>query len=92
MNSVVDSPCNFSIQFFYNELSPWKHYVPVKSDLSDLPEKILWAKTHDEEAKLIADNAREFALTHIMPEHILLYCYKVLIKYASLQKFQPSIN
>jgi len=80
------------IQFFYNELSPWKHYVPVKSDLSDLSEKILWAKTHDEEAKLIADNAREFALTHIMPEHILLYCYKVLIKYASLQKFQPSIK
>ena len=80
------------IQYYYDELIPWTHYIPVKHDLSDMRNKILWAKTHDREAQEIAKNAREFALTHLMPEHILLYCYKVLCKYASLQKFQPSAS
>jgi hypothetical protein len=80
------------IQFFYDELIPWKHYIPVQADLSDVMEKIQWAKSHDLEAKEIAQNAREFALTHLMPEHTLLYCYKVLVKYASLQRFQPTLD
>lgn len=75
------------IQYYYDELIPWKHYIPVKHDLSDIKDKILWAKKHDAEAQVIAQNAREFALTHLMPEHIFLYCYKALVKYASLQKF-----
>lgn len=81
-----DSP---DIMYFYSELIPWKHYIPVKNDLSDLLDKLHWAKTHDSEAQVIAQNGRAFALDHLMPEHILEYCHKVLIKYASLQKFQP---
>jgi len=77
------------IMYFYDALVAWEHYIPVRSDLSDLTEKIAWAKTHDAEAKRIAQNGREFAITHLMPEHILEYCYKVLCKYASLQKFTP---
>lgn len=77
------------IMFFHEPLIAWKHYVPVKRDFSDLIEKIQWAKEHDEEAKAIAQNARAFAKSHLMPEHILLYSYKTLLKYASLQKFQP---
>jgi len=77
------------IMYFYDELIPWKHFVPVRADLSDLQEKILWAKTHDAEAKQIGENGKEFVQTHLMPEHILEYCYKVLSKYAALQKFKP---
>lgn len=77
------------IMWFSKEMIPWKHYVPLEHYLSDAPEKILWAKDHDEEARQIAENAREFAMTHIMPEHIMLYCYKVLVRYAELQRFDP---
>jgi hypothetical protein len=77
------------IQFYSDELIAWIHYVPVKHDLSDLKEKIIWAKTHDAQAQEIAVNAKNFAQTHLMPSQMLLYCYKVLCKYASLQKFQP---
>lgn len=80
------------IMWFYKDMIPWKHYIPLNYDISDLVEKIIWAKNHDEEARQIAMNAREFALTHLMPEHILLYCYKALVKYASLQTFQPSLD
>lgn len=43
-NSLVlkqDSPY---YEHFYQALKPWKHYVPVKRNLSDLLEKIKWAK------------------------------------------------
>jgi hypothetical protein len=78
------------IQYYYDELIPWTHYIPVNHDLSDLKEKILWARAHDEEAQKIAQNGREFVLTHLMPEDILLYCYKALCKYAQLQRFTPT--
>ena len=32
---------------------PMKHYVPIKSDLSDLKEKIEWCREHDEECRKI---------------------------------------
>lgn len=56
-NSVVlkqDSPY---YEHFYKSLEPGKHYIPFKRDLSDLREKILWAKNHDEEViKFIASS------------------------------------
>lgn len=78
------------IMYFYGELVPWKHYIPVKNDLSDLVAKLDWAKTHDAEAKAIAENGRAFAQENLSPEHILEYCHKVLLNYAALQKFKPS--
>lgn len=72
--------------FFSKMLISWVHFVPLRHDLSNAMDAILWAKNHDREARQIAENAKEFARTHLMPEHILLYCYKVLLKYASLCK------
>lgn len=36
-------------EHFYKQLQPWVHYIPFKADLSDLLEKIQWARDHDEE-------------------------------------------
>jgi hypothetical protein len=80
------------ILYFYRELIPWKHYIPVRHDLSDLPAKIRWAQEHDAEARAIANQARTFALTHLMPEHILAYCRAILLRYASLQHFEPTLE
>jgi len=87
--SCVLKQVTSDIMWFYKELKPWVHYVPLKEDLSDLPEKVMWVKMHDTEAKEIGENGRKFVLEHIMPEDIVLYCYKALKKYASLQKFKP---
>lgn len=78
--------------WFYRILQPWVHYIPVETHLNDLLDKIQWAREHDAETKQIADNARQLAKENIMPEHLYLYCYKVLVKYASLQRFQPIEN
>ena len=36
-------------EHFYKDLVPFTHYVPFKHDLSDLLEKIQWARDHDDE-------------------------------------------
>ena len=41
---------------------PWKHYVPVANDFSDLGEKIRWCHHHDDECREIGRNARDFVL------------------------------
>jgi len=48
-------------QWYYDRIHPWEHFVPVKSDMSDLIEKIEWAHSHDAEAHAIAQNGRAFA-------------------------------
>ena len=89
-NSIVfKHESNFRL-YFYTVLKPWVHYIPLKEDLSDLFEKLNWAIQNDQAAQTIAENGRLFALENIMPEHIYLYCYKVICKYASLQRWDPS--
>jgi hypothetical protein len=46
-------------QWFYDKVIPWVHYIPVTSDLSDLLEKIHWARAHDEACQLISRQATE---------------------------------
>ncbi len=75
------------VQYFYSALKPYEHYIPIKNDMSDLVEKINWAKEHDAECHKIAENARAFALQNLMPNQIYAYLYWVLEKYASLQTF-----
>lgn len=86
-NSVamkVDSPC---IQWFYNALKPYVHYIPIQSRLEDFLEKLEWAKSHDIECRKIAENATAFVVENLMPEHIWYYYALVLQEYASLQQF-----
>lgn len=45
------------VLWFQSLLKPWRHYVPVKHDLSDLQEKIEWCINNDKESKKIADRA-----------------------------------
>jgi len=90
MNVVVFKQDSEHEMYFYRQTKPWVHYIPVKRDLSDLLEKLAWAMKHDDEARKIAENGREFALSHLMRKPRLLYFYKVLVKYASLQKFKPA--
>lgn len=46
--------------WFYDDLIPWKHYVPVRTDLSDLREKYEWAEANPDKAREIAQQATAF--------------------------------
>ena len=47
--------------WFYDEIQPWVHYVPVDLTLSNLYGMYVWAETHPIEAKKIAKQGQEFA-------------------------------
>lgn len=83
--SLTFKPDSDEIQWFYGALKPHVHYVPVKSDLSDLIEKIEWAKTHDDECREIAEKAYQFAKENILYHDVLNYFSLVLKRYGSYQ-------
>lgn len=41
-------------------LQPWKHYVPIDDDFSDLPTKLDWAISNPALAEEIANNGKDF--------------------------------
>lgn len=73
------------IQWFHGALVPYRHYLPIANDMSDLIEKIKWAETHETEVLDMITNAQDFVLDHLMYEDCYRYLYLVLQKYASYQ-------
>ena len=49
--------------WFYDRIQAWKHFVPVRADLSDIDEKLDWCLIHDEQAREIAEAGRAVALS-----------------------------
>lgn len=50
------------VQWYYSELKEWQHFIPVRSDMSDIYEKLDWCLNHDDEARKIGQRGRDFAL------------------------------
>lgn len=57
----VASPLELT-QWYYGRLEPWRHYVPVGSDMSDLADKIEWCRRHEAECERIADAGQKLVL------------------------------
>ena len=51
-------------QWYYRELSEWRHFVPVRADLSDLLTQIEWCREHPRRAYEIAREGQRFAFEH----------------------------
>jgi hypothetical protein len=66
--------------WFESELKPYEHYVPIKSDLSDLLSQIRWCKQHDTECQQIVANAKQFYATRLTKNGLLDYLESLLWK------------
>ena len=60
-------------EWWYVYMKPWVHYIPLEEDLSDVREKIQWARDNDEKVQEIVKNASELVAKWVNPE--LMYCY-----------------
>jgi hypothetical protein len=78
-------------EFFYADLVPMRHYIPVCEDLSDLGSMLDWAQTHPLEARQIADNARQYAVTHLRRRHAIDMLARQLVRLAGGQRDQERI-
>lgn len=79
MGSVILYVKNQWKIWYTDMLVPYKHYVPVKEDLSDLIDRIKWCREHDKECREIAKNALEFYDTYLQKDGILDYMQKTII-------------
>lgn len=74
------------IQWFYSALQPYRHYLPIASDMSDVVEKVKWAEAHEPEVLNMVENARQFTSNHLLYEDCYRYLYLVFQKYATTQQ------
>ncbi|MDX1924028.1 MAG: glycosyl transferase family 90 [Rickettsiaceae bacterium] len=87
-NSVTLKQESDEIQWFYPILKPGEHYVQVKKDLSDLPEKYYWLQSNQDKAQQISQNAQEIVEKYINPDHILYgYIPRLLNEYSRFISF-----
>lgn len=72
---IVDR--NFK-EYWWEDLKPWYHYVPVKNDLSDLKKNIEIILNNDNLEKEIITNARNFADLNLRRSHAVNRITKIL--------------
>jgi hypothetical protein len=70
-------------EYFYKDIKPFVHYIPVQEDLSDLTEKLDWAEHHQKEAFRIAEEAQNYAINNLTREKAVEYLANVLVEYSN---------
>ena len=73
------------VEYFYKDLEPWEHYIPVKYDLSDLLEKVDFVldATNEENVQRIVAGANEWCATHLVKRELGKDFLDVLEAYVS---------
>lgn len=64
--------------WYSDKLKPYIHYIPIKSDLSDLDDIIEWCIKNEKVCKNIAENSYIFSNEILSKNSILDYLYKKL--------------
>lgn len=89
-NSLVLKQDSQYYEHFYRRLKAGRHYVPLQRNLSDLLEKIKWAKEHDAEAEQISRAGQEAARELLQPSRLYCYYHRVLQEYSRRQSGPPT--
>jgi len=71
-------------EWFSERLRPFRDYIPVNYNLSDLVDKIAWAHENPTTAERIALHAREMATNHLRDEDMRCYAYRLMLEYQTL--------
>jgi hypothetical protein len=94
MDSVVLKVEPTSVDYFWFELEPWKHYVPVKADLTDLVEKAEWVTANVQgEACKIVQRANDWCARRLTRKVVVEDVLTILNVYAEkLEQDDPGWN
>lgn len=87
--SLVFHVGNEWLEFFYTQLKPWVHYIPVKQDLSDVSDLLQFVRENDDIAKDIAERGHKFILDHLTMEDVSCYWETLLTEYSKLLTYNP---
>ncbi|XP_075932270.1 protein O-glucosyltransferase 3 [Anarhichas minor] len=89
-NSLVLKQDSQYYEYFYGHLTAGTHYVSVQRNLSDLLDKIQWAKENDAEAQEIARAGQAVVRELLQPGRLYCYYYTVMHMYSERQTGQPT--
>jgi len=92
MNSVVLIVHSEYKLWFSDLLVEYKHYIPVKNDLSNLIEQIEWCISNDKLCKKIAKNSVEFYNKYLTKDTILNYMQNKLNVIHSHKNFKNLLD
>jgi len=77
--------------YYYRHLQPGVHYLPFyNSSKDDILAVLDWLQTHDEEARRIGQQGREFALQKLSRRARLCYMWELFKRAAALRREEPS--
>uniref|UniRef100_A0A0K2TSB3 Glycosyl transferase CAP10 domain-containing protein n=1 Tax=Lepeophtheirus salmonis TaxID=72036 RepID=A0A0K2TSB3_LEPSM len=81
-------------EFFYSELKPWVHYVPVssKASIEEIKELIDFFNDNKEIAEIIAESGHDFIKRRLTNDQVQCYWKELLHQYGTLMKFNPKID
>jgi hypothetical protein len=82
-------PCR---EFYYGLFTPYEHFLPIRRDLSDLYEAVLWARDHDDNVREIADKMVNQARRTMSRKMLLQYVHMLLAQYASLLTYRVTLR
>ncbi len=82
--SVILKTHSNKIEWFYPGLTQDEHYITIHANGDDLIKRIVWLKSNDKKAKMIAEKGLLFAQQHLLDEEIFTYLYHVLQYYDAL--------
>lgn len=77
-NSLMLKQGSEEIMWYFPLLQPYKHYIPIKSDLSDLKKQLFWALDHEEEVLKMIENANTFAKRNLDLTSMLSYLHEII--------------
>ncbi|KAH8359834.1 hypothetical protein KR093_009081, partial [Drosophila rubida] len=77
-------------EFFYDQLKPWVHYVPLPSypSQAQYEELLEYFKSHDDVAQQIAQRGHDFIVQHLRMDDVKCYWRKLLKRYKKLMKYE----
>lgn len=83
-NSLLFKVESNKVQWYYSQLLPYTHYVPIKQDFSDLSTQYEWAEANQDKVQVIIKNARYLADKLFNQEAIDLATRKAFVDYYEL--------
>ncbi|XP_034486211.1 O-glucosyltransferase rumi [Drosophila innubila] len=77
-------------EFFYDQLKPWVHYVPLQSYPSQeqYEELLIYFKKNDVMAQEIAQRGHDFIWQHLRMQDVKCYWKNLLKRYEKLMKYE----
>ncbi|KXZ45427.1 hypothetical protein GPECTOR_55g333 [Gonium pectorale] len=91
LGSTILKAASTRYGFYYDAIKPYVHFLPFMVNTSDdIVDVVRWAKSHDAEARRVAEEGRRFALRHLSRPARLCYVFRLLTELSKQLRYRPS--